>query len=212
MRAAALAMTAAFAAGACSSSVPETRYYQLAVPTRAPAGGGSVAIAVAPLTTENAYDDQRIVYRLTPYRLDYYNYHHWSATPGTMIGNFLEQAFARSGRFRAVTREASSAVPVTLGGRVVAIEEVDASKTSWLGRIVLELELTDSVTGEVLWAQQLEETEPLATQSPEGLARALTTAMQRITQRVLPVVADLAERQAQAHQAAHDARAARLGP
>lgn len=207
-----LAAIVCAACAACGGHVPETRYYQLAPPTTKTGADATVSLAVESLATESAYDDERIVYRLTPYRLDYYNYHRWSAPPGAMVGTFLEQAFAHSGRFRAVIHEGSSNVPATLGGRVVAIEEVDQSKTKWFGRIVIELVLTDSTTNEVLWSQQYEETEPLAEQTPEGLAHALSTAMQRIASKAVPVVADLAERQAQVHQAAHDARAARLRP
>jgi len=185
----------------CGGKVPPTRFYQLAEPAGKPTSGGGVALIVEPLTTDSAYDDERIVYRVTPYRLDYYNYHRWSAAPGTLIANYLERAFEKSGKFGAVTRELNPAAPVTLGGRVVAIEEVDHSKTRWLARIVLELTLTDSANGTVLWAEQFEETEPLQIQSPEGLARALSTALERIANRAVPVVSLLADQTARAHAA-----------
>lgn len=177
---------------ACAGKVPETRYYQLAAPQQAAAQRGDASIAIEPLTADGAYDDDRIVYRVTPYRLDYYNYHRWSAPPGTMLSNYLQDAFSRSGRFRAVVHEPTASVPVTLGGRVIAIEEVDQSKTSWVGRIAVELTLTDTITNKVLWSQRFDETEPLPEQTPEGLARALSRAMARIARRALPAVADLA--------------------
>jgi ABC-type uncharacterized transport system auxiliary subunit len=180
------------ALAACAGKVPETRYYQLAAPQQAAAQRGDASIAIEPLTADGAYDDERIVYRVTPYRLDYYNYHRWSAPPGTMLSNYLQDAFSRSGRFRAVVHEPTESVPVTLGGRVIAIEEVDQSKTSWVGRIAVELTLTDTITNKVLWSQRFDETEPLPEQTPEGLARALSRAMARIARRALPAVADLA--------------------
>jgi ABC-type uncharacterized transport system auxiliary subunit len=196
------------ALAACAGKVPETRYYQLAAPQQAAAQRGDATIAIEPLTADGAYDDERIVYRVTPYRLDYYNYHRWSSPPGTMLGNYLQDAFSRSGRFRAVTRDASDAVPVTLGGRVIAIEEVDQSKTSWLGRIAVELTLTDTVTNKILWSQRFEETEPLHEQTPEGLARALSRAMSRISERALPEVAELATQATAARAALRGPRAA----
>lgn len=181
---------------ACGGKLPETRYYQLAAPTAKHAGGDNVIVLESP-TTDAAYDDDRIVYRTTPFRLDYYQYHRWSSPPGTMIGNYLEQALETSGKFRAVVRDQTPDASVVLTGRVVAIEEVDRSKTQWDGRIVLELILTDSRSGEALWTDQLEETEPLKTQTPEGLAAALSTAMSRIAARVVPEVSAITERQAQ---------------
>jgi ABC-type uncharacterized transport system auxiliary subunit len=198
---------------ACAGKVPETRYYQLASPKTAVASNSGVALVVNSLDTEGAYDDERIVYRLTPFRLDYYDYHRWSAAPGAMIGNYLEQAFEASGRFRSVTREPNPSAPVTLGGRVIAIEEVDKSKTSWVGRIVVELTVVDK-NGDMLWSQQYEENEPLTVQTPEGLARALSKALDRIAARAVPVVSDLAVQAAKRDEGAKAtaSRAARLRP
>lgn len=185
--------------GACSNKVPETRFYTLAPPNAADRTG-NVVLVLETLATEAAYDDERIVYRSNPYRHDFYQYHRWSSSPGTLVGNYLEAAFERSGRFRTVVREVTPDAPVILGGRVVAIEEVDTSKTEWAGRIVIELVLTDARTGQVLWQEQFEESEPLPAQTPEGLAKAISTAMGRIAAKAAPQIADLAERQAQLHQ------------
>lgn len=201
-----LATFLALAVAGCAGKVPETRYYQLAAPTHAATSSTGVVLAIQPLEVEPAYDDERIVYRLTPYRLDYYNYHRWSTAPGGLVADFLERTFEHSGKFKSVTRETSA--PVTLGGRVIAIEEVDHSTTSWLGRVVIELSLTDTETGEVVWTHQYEETEPLRTQSPEGLAQALTIAMQRIVDHALPVVADVALRTARANAGPATSRSA----
>jgi ABC-type uncharacterized transport system auxiliary subunit len=185
-------------AAGCGGKIPETRFYQLAPPSPTASAKGDTVLVLETLQTDAAYDDERIVYRTNPYRLDYYNYHRWSAAPGTLIGNYLETAFERTGQFRAVVRELAPNASVVLGGRVVAIEEVDTAK-QWIGRVVVELSLTDARTGESLWTEQLEETEPLATQSPEGLAKALSIAMGRIAARAAPVVANLSEQQAAIH-------------
>ena len=174
---------------ACGGKLPETRYYQLAVPTGSAAdAAGDAVIAVEPLAVDTAYEDERIVYRTTPYRLDYYNYHRWSAQPGALVSGYLEQALAKSGRFRAVVRAPSDEAAFVLGGRVIAIEEIDRSKTQWVGRIVLELVLSDAKHGTTLWTRRVEETEPLRVQSPEGLAEALSIAMGRITAKIGPDV------------------------
>lgn len=165
---------------ACGGAkLPETRYYQLVPDAHAPPGG-DIALAIDPLATDQAYDDERIVYRQTPYRLDYYNYHRWSAAPGTLVGDYLESALEHSGVFSSVTREPTADTPAVLGGRVVAIEEVDRSKTDWVGRIVIELTLTDTRSSKVIWTKQYEQIEPLGQQTPEALAKAISTAMGRI--------------------------------
>jgi ABC-type uncharacterized transport system auxiliary subunit len=183
---------------ACAGKLPDTRFYQLAStagPRGAPATQsprGDLVIALEPFETDSGYDDERIVYRATPYRLDYYHYHRWSAAPGVLVGNFFEQALERSGRFHSVVR---SGVPLVVRGRVRAIEEVDHSKTRWVGRIVVDLALVDTATGATLWTEDFEETEPLRVQSPEGLAQALSIALGRIAAAAAPAIADHAGRQ-----------------
>ncbi len=184
---------------ACGGTATQTRYYQLATPSAAePSASNGSVIAVEPLVADGAYDDERIVYRVDPVRLDYYQYHRWSTTPGAMVSSYLQQALSRSGRFRAVVRDAAADTAAVLGGRVVAIEEVDASKSRWLGHVSIELTLTDPKTGEILWSHPFDEREPLAAQTPEGLARALGVAMARIVAEAVPMVGGISDRQAKA--------------
>jgi ABC-type uncharacterized transport system auxiliary subunit len=173
---------------ACGGTPPSTRYYHLAAPEqRKPAG--ELVLVLEPLTTDAAYDDERIVYRTSPYRLDYYDYHRWSAAPGVLVGNFLEEALERGGHVRAVRRDLTTDADAILSGRLAAIEEVDVSKARWEARIVLELQLSDVTSGETMWSAQYEEREPLPDQTPEGLARALSAALGRIVAAAGPEIA-----------------------
>jgi ABC-type uncharacterized transport system auxiliary subunit len=193
------ALYAILVLGACGGSVPQTRYYQLAAPSSSatPATTGT-AIAVAPLTTDGAYDDERIVYRLDPVRLDYYDFHRWSTQPGAMIAAYLQAALAQTGEFGSVARESTATTAVVIGGHVVALEEIDVDAHDWVGHVALELTVSDAKSGVVLWAHSYDEREPEAKQSPEGLARAVGVAMGRIVKQAAPQIAELATRQAQA--------------
>jgi len=181
---------------ACGGSAPQVRYYQLAVQTPVTPSTGDKVLVVEALSSDAAYDDERIVYRHSPYQLDYYNYHRWSATPGALVGGYLEQALGRSGDFKAVVREQVSDASLVLGGRITALEEVDNDPKHWVGRIALELTLTDPKTGEIVWTQRFEENEPLEQQNPEGLARALSTALQRIANQAAPLIVERANKPA----------------
>jgi ABC-type uncharacterized transport system auxiliary subunit len=178
----------------CGGTMPATRYYQLAPAPQQTACTDDACplLVVEPLEVERPYDDDRIVYRLDPYRVDYYSYHRWSAPPGTLVGDYLAEAFARSGRFRAIVRDGSAATAMTLGGRVIAIEEVDLSRERSVGRIVVELHAYDTTSSRLVWSGRFEETEPMPTRDPAGLARALSIAMLRIVRRAVPVVAEVA--------------------
>lgn len=182
----------ALVVAACGGSTPQVRYYQLASTAPAPATKGDKVLVVETLQSDTAYDDERIVYRNNPYKLEYYNYHRWVASPGALVGGYLGQALARTGDFKAVLREQTPDASLVLGGRITALEEVDQDKTHWIGRVALELTLTDPKTGEVVWAQPYEETEPLTMQNPEGLARAVSTALDRIAKRAAPEISERA--------------------
>jgi ABC-type uncharacterized transport system auxiliary subunit len=191
---AALAMVGVLSAlTGCGGKIPETRYYALAAP-QATTERGTIDLAVEALSTEAGYDDDRIVYRQNPYRLDYYQYHRWSAAPGVVIGGYLAQALDASGKFHSVVREPNERTPFVIGGRVLALEEVDQSSTRWMGHIVLELTATDRASGAVVWGQKFDDSEPLATQTPEGLARAISTAMGRIVDKAALAIGELPSR------------------
>jgi cholesterol transport system auxiliary component len=184
------------ALAACGGTAPEVHHYQLVVdtPTAPPSAPSSAQVlAVTALASHSAYDDERIVYRKSPYQLDYYNYHRWSATPGVLVAGYLEQALARTGAFKAVVGTPSPDAAWVLGGTITAIEEIDRDASHWQGRIALDLTLTDPATGAIVWTQRFDETEPLAIRSPEGLARALSVALGRIATRAAPLIAEHAQ-------------------
>jgi ABC-type uncharacterized transport system auxiliary subunit len=177
---------------ACGGRLPETRYYDLPSAARGHAGRGPV-LAVEPLEVDEPYDDDRIVYRENPYRVDYYHYHRWSASPGALVSRHLERALAASGHFAAVLRDDDArGVAFVLGGRLLALEEVDLAKRRWIGRVALELTLRDAATGDVVWTRRIEVTEPVAGQSPEGVARALSRALDRVARRLAPEIGAVA--------------------
>jgi ABC-type uncharacterized transport system auxiliary subunit len=184
-----VAFVAAFALAlaGCGSSLPATRFYQLAAPAPGATGGGGAVLVLEPLSTDGGYDDERMVYRISPYRLDYYQYHRWSAPPGVLVGGFLEAALGAGGL--AVVRAGDVDAPLVLGGRVIAIEEVDQAPTRWAGRIAVAFALRDR-TGAVVWSGRYDEVEPMTAQDPEGLARALTAALGRIVAKVGPAVVE----------------------
>ncbi len=178
----------------CGGRMPETRYYDLPSAARGHAGDGPV-LAVEPLEVDEPYDDDRMVYRENPYRVDYYHYHRWSASPGALVSRHLERALAASGRFAGVLRDQDArGVSFILGGRLLALEEVDLSKRRWVARVALELALRDATSGDVVWTRRVELSEPVARQSPEGVARALSRALDRVARRLAPELNAVAAR------------------
>ena len=174
---------------ACGGSLPETHYYALPSEAPQPRTGDGPALAIETLDAARPYDDDRMVYRVDPYRLDFYEYHHWAASPGSLVADYLASAFARSGRFRSVARGPEARGALAISGRVLALEELDATPTRWIGHVAVQLVATDRATGEVVWTAQLDERVAMPTRSPDGLVRAVGVGLSRIAARAAPTIA-----------------------
>jgi ABC-type uncharacterized transport system auxiliary subunit len=199
MRSRALAILVVVVASTLASSCrsPDIRYYQLDFDENLLGGtpeNGQIVLSVETLVGDAAFEDQRIVYRESPHRLDYYYYHRWTAPPGVMVSDFLREAYEKSGYFRTVVSGFSPEAPVFLNGRVVAFEEVDVGKKEWLARVKLDLHLRSAETGDIVWSRTITEEEPVEEQDPEGLAAALSRAVTRVVVDTAPEFASIGAR------------------
>ncbi len=179
---------------ACSST-PTVQRYQVAVAPQietAQRETNNLVLAVEPFTADVAYDQDRIVFRSSPYRLDYYHYHRWAAAPGLMLTDAMRQAYSKSGYFSLVTVGGGARADVVLSGRVTAIEEVDVTEREWKGRVWMELQLRDARTGALVWSQVYREEEAVEERDPEGVTRAISKAVTRIVRDSTPKIAEVA--------------------
>lgn len=187
----------AMALAVTSCRPADIRYYRMDIedavlPERADAT--DVVLSVETLVGDSAFEDTRIVYRKSPYRLDYYHYHRWTAPPGVMISDFLREAYEESGYFRSVVSGFSPEAPVFLNGRVIAFEEVDIGKSEWRARVKLDLHLRSAESGDIVWSRTITEEEPIEELTPEGLAAALSRAVTRIVVDTAPEFASIGAR------------------
>lgn len=193
-----LSCIAAMATG-CKSA-PEVRHYQINLVesrsalargqegAQSSSRGTSKVLGVDVLRAETAYDDIRMVYRKSPYRVDYYHYHRWSSPPSLMLTDVLRDGLSETGAFGRVTSGYGRGVDAVLRGRVVALEEVDRSETEWEARVVLDLELERVATGEVLWSRTLSQSQVVEERNPEGVTIAASKAMGKIIVEMLPEI------------------------
>lgn len=178
----------------CRSSSPSVQHYQLHMePSQiAKSAASPVILALDTFVMDSAYDDQRMIYRTGPHRLDHYHFHRWSAPPGLLITDFMREGYVAKGAFAAVVSGYSSQSHVILTGRVSAFEEVNLDDGRWLARVVLNLQLRDTRTGTIVWVRQLREEEPIEERTPEGLARAVSVLLMRVVAMTTPEIVEVA--------------------
>jgi ABC-type uncharacterized transport system auxiliary subunit len=159
---------------------PDMRYYTLALPGTPPSGLDG-PVRVGTITSDQPYATERIAYRSSPYRLDYYTYHRWAADPRNLVRAAARDYFERL--------PPASGLPFELEGNIRRLEEVD-DNPEWQGAIAIDVRVARA--GRVVLERAYGETEPAESKRPEAVAAAVSRALQRILDRV---VADVAERE-----------------
>ena len=180
-RASTLATLATLALAGCAlfRSTPQVRSYTLALVGEPPARLAA-PVRIGVFTIDQPYATERLAYRTSPYRLDYYTYHRWAADPRQLV-----QAAARDYLERAVTSghgAETAGTPFEITGHIRRIEEID-TPAAWQGALVLDLRVERG--GTLLLARSYAETEPAEARNPEAVAAALSRALARILDSVV---------------------------
>jgi hypothetical protein len=82
---------------------PEVRHYALTLTVpEAPASTAQASLVVRPFMARDPYDQERIVYRSSPYQLDFYNYHRWAASPADLVTDWTRRYLSGTGLFAKV--------------------------------------------------------------------------------------------------------------
>jgi ABC-type uncharacterized transport system auxiliary subunit len=146
----------------CFSSLPDKIYLQIHLEEgTAPAARFEKSLLIDRIVVDELYDDFRILYRLSPYEVNYYSYSFWAEKPSKMIRDSLDHYFAARNIFSKVAlnpvgAEADWILRCTLH----RIEEIDAP-AAWAARLTMDLEIAEAKTGAVLAARHFDRREPL---------------------------------------------------
>jgi ABC-type uncharacterized transport system auxiliary subunit len=163
--------------------VPETFYYTLAFDHSAPQDDGHAplpfALGVEKFQSEVIYDDDRIIYRDSPYEVKYYFYRRWVAPPRHLITEKIVSYLSDRGLFEKVTTHPSMVnVKYVLNGRLLAFEEWD-EQNNWFGKVAFKASLYEPATQRVVWSGKFEHIEPVAKKIPASVVEALSLSMKK---------------------------------
>ncbi len=152
--------------GGCMSS-PARKYYQLHLAGEEVTISKTIdkAVLVEPIDIDDLYDDYRIVYRLSPFELNYYSYEFWADKPAKLIRDSITHYLMKKNVFQKVTQEISRGDPDILWkSKVHSIEEID-NPDFWYARLAMEAELVDFKSKERLYFYQFDRQEKLPAKS-----------------------------------------------
>ncbi len=174
---------------------PAVRYYALSLtlPTP-PSAGGKLSLVVRPFTARDPYDQNYMVYRQSPYQLDFYHYHRWAATPAQQVTDWTRRYLHSSGVFAKVFPTADARADLALGGVVRQFEEIDQEHT-WEAALSIDFWLTRGDQRTPLWFQSYAATQQAAKRNPaaiaEAMSRNLEIILRQLTADLAPVVTSL---------------------
>lgn len=166
--------------------VPQTFYYTL---EEAPAAAGepagnhhaqlAVALGVERFAAAAIYEEDRLIYRDSPYEVKYDHYRRWAARPAQLVTDAIINQLTARDLFRNVTSH-PAAVPVDyiLRGRILAFEEWDRGE-QWFGRVAISVQLYQASSQELLWSSTFSRETPAQKRQPAVVVQAISTSLRQ---------------------------------
>jgi uncharacterized lipoprotein YmbA len=178
----------------CISSSPTKRYFQLHIDDvlRESKAGTAVekidkVILIESVEVEDVYNDYRIVYRNSPYQLNYYSYNFWIKRPGKVIRDAMFTYLSKANIFEKVIYHfAEGEADYQLKAHVDVIEEYDL-KRLWYAHLKMEIEVKDFKANKTILFYRFDKRKRLSEQRVERVPVAIS----KILKEEMRVVVDL---------------------
>ena len=177
---------------ACWSS-PEKQYFQFHLTPAQENTGRSFdsILLVDPVRVDNLYDDYQIIFRISPFEMNYYAYMFWAEKPAVLVRDSVIHYLQRGNAFRAVIMEYSKGDPdLVLRIHLHGLEEID-HPDRWFANLSMEMEITDFQSGKTLVTHRFERTEPLPAKDVSELPKVLSLILREEMDRLLQKLQDL---------------------
>lgn len=146
---------------------------------------------VQPVEVDPAYDDYRLVYRISAYELNYYSYEFWIKKPGTMMRDMMVEWLLKGGAFEKVIMLLSEGDPdFLMDSSVDVIEEYDRPD-AWFARLKMTIKIRDFKSNDTILVYQFDRKEKLSEKKIEKVPVVLSVILE---EELAKVVEQLAEK------------------
>ena len=190
-----LGLALLFFCGGCLGSQAPIMVRQWSLEYDPPAKPGDVnpladqTISLKRFTASMDFITDDMVYRPDDYERGVYPYNRWRVRPAEMVGDMLLRDIKAADMFKAAFGpERADDARFVLEGGVSRFLEVDA-KENWQAELELSLTLLDRqekhLPQRILFQKQYEAMIPIKEKGAAGLAKAMSLAMSRISEKVL---------------------------
>ena len=162
----------------------------------------SEALKVELFSVDQAFNTTSMVYQPQAFQSQVYNYSRWRANPGNLVTDFLIRDLRESGLFKAVFGSTGTGkYRFRLEGGVAEFQELDAAG-GWQASLALTVTLLDTQQEElpqrVVFQKNYRALEPMPEKTPQGLAQAMSRALEQVSARILTDTYEAARRRSAA--------------
>jgi len=191
MRLVLLVLTAPLVLAACGKPPALINRYILDYPPPAVARVSQLdtGIKVELFAVDQAINRPEMVYKENPYKTGVYQYNRWRTDPGYLVTDYLTRDLRDSRLFKAVfSFEQGSKARFHLEGGVADFQEND-QPGPWKAALTLNITLLDTdkenIADRVVFQRTYQAQEPMPAKTPQGLAEAMSSAMQQLSQKII---------------------------
>jgi ABC-type uncharacterized transport system auxiliary subunit len=147
------------------------------------------AIKVGTFSVDQSINRPEMVYKVNPYKTGVYQYNRWRTDPAYLATDYLTRDLRDSGLFKAVfSSDNSGKARFHLEGGVVDFQENDAP-APWHAALTLNITLLDTdqenVADKVMFQRNYQTTEVMSARTPQGLAEAMSMAMEQVSKKII---------------------------
>ncbi len=161
---------------------PDIHYYLLDVSSKTESKLNSKfdgVIAIAPVTADEVYTNDRLIYRDSPYEIKFYYYHRWVTSPVTLIESKLYSKLKKSGLTTSIMRPPYPIAPdLVLNSHLIALHEIDENE-KWFGEVTLLFSLVDLKKNTTIWQQEFSNRVPAQQRKPQAVVEAINLAFEK---------------------------------
>ena len=143
-------------------------------------------IRVADFDIEQAYNRPEIVYRQSPFQLQYYYYRVWAVKPARMVTDLIYKHLIMAElASHAVRRYDESPKPdYNLTGNIEAIEEYDSGEL-WFAHLAITMNLSRISDGSPIYTRRFDLRKRVYQHTPEYVIREMSSLMEYIMTQVI---------------------------
>jgi len=161
---------------ACGGKATPVRYYVL-VPDSLPRSRRlprlPLTLAVGRFRAAGLARLDGMVWRKSPYEVNFYNYHRWAKPIDDMVTAYFREAIETLGLFdQVVALEDGDSFDLLLKGEIIELAELDRGR-NWFARVAINVRLVDPETREILYRRRLEGESPVPRRQVLSLVQGL---------------------------------------